>query len=108
MISERIILRAVSLLGKTIRRNPEDPMREVIMAGETWNIPAKGSNRVGAPSTNWLIETAMQAWDRFELFKPESIQEELDKINKKNTSKHESKEKQMDKKQTSDRNCGTM
>ena len=93
LISERIIIRAVSLLGKTTRRNPEDPMREVIMAGETWNIPAKGSNRVGAPSTNWLIETAMQAWDRFELFKPDSINQELDKQNKKTQESLKAKKK---------------
>ena len=97
LISERIIERATTLLGKTIRRNPEDPMREVIMAGETWNIPQKGHNRVGAPSTNWLIETAMQAWERHELFNPASLTEQMDNINKKNHNKIKAQKKTLDK-----------
>ena len=67
-LSERIIDRAITLLGKVIRKNPEDPMHEVIMAGDTWNIPEEGGNRTGRPCTNWLIETAQQAWRKHNLY----------------------------------------
>ena len=68
-ISTRIKERAIKLLGKTIRRNDDDPIKEVIMNGDTWNIPQKGDNRVGRPATNWLIETANLAWDKHEIYK---------------------------------------
>ena len=65
-IRTRIKERAIKLLGKTIRRNDDDPMREVIMQGNTWNIPDKGDNKVGRPPTSWLIETANLAWEQKE------------------------------------------
>ena len=68
------------------------------MAGESWNIPQKGYDRVGAPSTNWLIETAMQAWERQELFDPDSINKQLDSLNKK-VHKKTTQQKQKQKKQ---------
>ena len=40
-LSDRIKNRAITLLGKAIRANPDDPMSEVIMAGDIWNIPEK-------------------------------------------------------------------
>ena len=43
-------------------------MSEVIMAGDTWNIPDKGDNGVGRPKVNWLIETARNAWRKHKLY----------------------------------------
>ena len=48
-------------------------MREVIMAGDYWCIPQKGGSRAGRPSTNWLIETANQAWTKYRLHDPETL-----------------------------------
>ena len=67
-LSTRIKNRAIKLLGKSIRANPDNPMSEVIMAGDIWNIPDKGDNRVGRPKVNWLIETAKNAWGKHKLY----------------------------------------
>ena len=56
-----------------MRKNPDDPMREVIMAGDYWCIPPKGGSRAGRPSTNWLIETANLAWIKYKLHDPETL-----------------------------------
>ena len=48
-------------------------MREVIMAGDYWCIPPKGGSRAGRPSTNWLIETANQAWKKYRLHDPTTL-----------------------------------
>ena len=57
-------------------------MKEVIMQGETWNIPEKGDNRAGRPATNWLIETANNAWEKHEIYK-----HNIGRINRKGTIK---------------------
>ena len=67
-LSTRIKDRAIKLLAKAIRSNPENPMAEVIMAGDIWNIPEKGDNRVGRPKVNWLIETAKNALRKHKLY----------------------------------------
>ena len=67
-LSDRIIDRAIRLLGRTIRMNPDEPIHEVVMQGDTWVIPQKGGNRVGHPCTNWLIETARHAWRKHNLY----------------------------------------
>ena len=40
-ISTRLKDRAADLLGKTIRRNDDDPMKEATMHRDTCNIPEK-------------------------------------------------------------------
>ena len=56
---------ATTLPGQGIRRHPENPIREVTMAGSYWVIPEEGGIRVGRFSTNWLLETATQAWANY-------------------------------------------
>ena len=103
-ISTRIKDRAIKLLGKTIRRNDDDPMKEVIMQGESWNIPEKGGNRVGRPNTNWLIETANQAWKKHEIYKHnrERIKRMgiINRNKRRDTSQEDKKEKMLKRKRT--------
>ena len=83
LLSDRIKDRAIKLLGKTIRRNKDDPMREVIMIGNHWKIQGEGHKRSGRPKTNWLIETAFQAWGKRKLYKYNiSIMKQIGKENK--------------------------
>ena len=75
-LSDRIKNRAITLLGKAIRANPDNPMSEVIRAGDIWNTPGKGDNRVGRPKVNWRIETAKNAWRKHRLYETKGRIEE--------------------------------
>ena len=76
-LSERIKERAIKILGDALRREGDDPMAEVIMRGEIWNIPRKGENRSGRPRVNWMIETGRNAWRAHKLYErlPEEVEE---------------------------------
>ena len=71
-------------------------MREVIMAGDYWCIPRKGGSRSGRPSTNWLIETAGQAWKKYKLYDSNNLAKALQerkKNRKKNITPEQAKTK---------------
>ena len=74
LISERLIERAMTKLGKSLRADGKEPVNEVIRGCETalWKLPCQTyhiSCRGGRPRINWLIETATSAWDKHKLWK---------------------------------------
>ena len=69
MISERIKDRAMKLLGRSLRKPQGDPVAEVMIgASDTWNLPMPGELRKYRPRCNWAIETAKNAWRKFQLY----------------------------------------
>ena len=67
LISERIKIRAKEKLGSTIRKNPTDPMFQVLLglnptSEEPRNLPTPPGLNPWRPKVNWIIETASQAW----------------------------------------------
>ena len=84
-------------MGETVRRNEDDPMKEVIMNGDTWNIPVKGENRVGHPSTNWPIETANQAWIKHQIDKHNHEQIKIMGVVKRNRTRKSDKTDKIEK-----------
>ena len=61
------------------------------MIGNHWNIPEEGDNRSGRPKTNWLIETAFQAWEKHKLYK--CTIKHIKQIRIENKAKEENKER---------------
>ena len=66
--SRRLKKKAVALFGEVLRRGDSDIMKQVVLmheGGAKLNLP--GVNRVGRPKYNWLIETAREAWNLWQL-----------------------------------------
>ena len=66
-VGERVRSEAIKMLGDTIRRPKNDPIRAVTMSDDELDLPEK--NRIGRPRINWAILNMTMVWNKPEIIK---------------------------------------
>ena len=62
-VDREIALRSAGLLGHIMRRDSEDPLKQVTIDARTGGPNVWNTNRVGRPYLQWYEETARFVWE---------------------------------------------